>query len=406
MDNVIEALGRGKNKQGRGLKEVKDKVVNYVKKNKGKIAATAVIGAIALKKYLKNKKESELMKRYNEAWDKAESSEFHKNLKKYWKERWEQMLKNEKALIPFKKDGSGLKERAIKIKDAIVNFIKKNKKIIIAGFMAGTLGSVYNNWDEFKKAFSKPTQTELDAMLNKIYKEHIPSLYKEDPRRPDPAFVEEIREEKSGRGFEEIKDKTVQFIKNHKGKLKTAATLGLLALAYNKGDKIIDYIDKTKLGQTETGQKILGNLGYATGHFDVYKGVLQHLWDKYRAEKFGRGKQIYILGAGIKDFWKKHKDKIKKAAKLAIIAYNINKVYQNWDAIKTNFKYGKVVYDMQNDLQQDKDLDIDKYVSKLADVFPKPQDKTLQNGAVLFEQTLRDVFRRNIVENPPDEGEF
>lgn len=387
-DNIEAALGRGK--RGKGFKEVKDKVVNYVKKNKGKLLKATLIGVpvgaavgAAVGHLLTQGRRRE-----------PEPEQFIQPtpIIPFSGKAFRLPLRPGEPARPV--EGTGLKERAIKVKDAIVDFIKKNKKIIIAGFMAGALGSVYNNWDEFKKTFSKKTQAELDAELNKIYKQHIPHKYKEDPRRPDPAFVEEIPEGKSGRGFEEIKDKTVQFIKNHKGKLKTAATLGLLALAYNKGDKIMDYIDTTRLGQTETGQKILGNLGYAMGHYDVYKGVLQHLWDKYRAEKFGRGN--YILGAGIKDFWKKHGNKIKKAAKLALAIYGIKNTYQNWDKLKSQFKYGKVVYEMAKDIQQEKDLDIEKYVTKLADVFPQQKDKTLENGAVLFQQTLRDGFGRNI----------
>ena len=42
-DNIEAALGRGK--RGKGFKEVKDKVVNYVKKNKGKLLKAVLIGA-------------------------------------------------------------------------------------------------------------------------------------------------------------------------------------------------------------------------------------------------------------------------------------------------------------------------------------------------------------------------
>jgi hypothetical protein len=49
----------------------------------------------------------------------------------------------------------------------------------------------------------------------------------------------------------------------------------------------MDYLDNTRLGQTPIGQRVLGNLGYVQGHIDVYSGLLQHLWDRYRRERLG-----------------------------------------------------------------------------------------------------------------------
>jgi hypothetical protein len=323
----------------------------------------------------------------------------------------------EAALGKGKRKGKGIKE----IKDKVVKYVKNNKSKLLKAVLIGApvgaaVGATVGHLLSRGRREPEPEQfiqpTPIVPFSGRAFR--LP-LRLGEPARP------------VGEGLKEIKDKVVGFVKKHKGKIATAATLGALATAYKNGDKIMDYVDQTRLGQTETGQKILGNLGYAMGHLDVYKGLLEYLWDKYRKERFGSGissksiprtrrlgaplgvktqrqaaeprekkKEIYILGAGIKDFWNKHKEKIKKAAKLAIIAYNVHKIYKNWDTIKSNFKYGKVVYDMGKDLGEGKDLDVDKYVNNLADVFPRQRDRNLENGAVLFQETLRNVFGRNI----------
>jgi hypothetical protein len=195
MDNVIEALGKGRNKKGKGLKEikdkvkeVKDKVVNYVKKNKVKILKDALIGVpigLALGATAKH-----LLSQ---------------------RRRAEPRRRPAAPFVPF----SG-------------------------------------------QAFRLP-------------------LRPGEPPRP------------VGAGFKEVKDNVVNFVKKHKGKIATAGKLAALAAIYKNSDKILDYVDKTKLGQTQIGQNILGNLGYAQGHIDVYSGILQHLFNKYRRDVLGFG---------------------------------------------------------------------------------------------------------------------
>jgi len=195
MDNVIEALGKGRNKKGKGLKEmkekvkeVKNKVVNYVKKNKRKILSDALIGVpigLALGATAKHL----LSQRRREEPQRQPAAPF----------------------VPFR-----------------------------------------------GQAFRLP-------------------LRLGEPPRP------------VGAGFKEVKDNVVNFVKKHKGKIATVGKLAALAAIYKNSDKILDYIDSTRLGQSQIGQNILGNLGYAQGHIDVYSGILQHLFNKYRRDVLGFG---------------------------------------------------------------------------------------------------------------------
>jgi hypothetical protein len=187
MDNVIEALGKGKRK-GKGLKEVKDKVVNYVKKNKGKLLKATLIGVPVAA---------------------AVGAAVGHLISRGRRQEPEQFIQP-RPFVPF----------------------------------AG-------------RAFRLP-------------------LRLGEPARP----VE-------GAGLKEVKDNVVNFVKKHKGKIAAVGKLAALAIAYKNKDKIIDYLDSTRLGQTPIGQNILGNLGYVQGHIDVYSGLLQHLWDRYRRERLG-----------------------------------------------------------------------------------------------------------------------
>jgi len=188
MDNVVEALGKGRKKKGQGLKEVKDKVVNYVKKNKGKLLKAALIGAPI---------------------GAVVGATVGHLISRGRRQEPEQFIPP-RPIVPF----SG-------------------------------------------RAFRLP-------------------LRPGGPARP----VE-------GAGLKEVKDNVINFVKKHKGKIATVGKLAALAIAYKNKDKIIDYLDSTRLGQTPIGQRVLGNLGYVQGHVDVYSGLLQHLWDRYRRERLG-----------------------------------------------------------------------------------------------------------------------
>ena len=202
MDNVIEALGKGRNKKGKGLKEmkekvkeVKNKVVKYVKKNRVKILKDALIGVpigLALGATAKHL----LSQRRREEPQRQPAAPF----------------------VPFR-----------------------------------------------GQAFRLP-------------------LRLGEPLRLLGEPVEIL-----GEGFKEVKDNVVNFVKKHKGKIATVGKLAALAAIYKNSDKIIDYIDSTRLGQSQIGQNILGNLGYAQGHIDVYSGILQHLFNKYRRDVLGFG---------------------------------------------------------------------------------------------------------------------
>jgi hypothetical protein len=185
MDNVIEALGRGKKKQGRGLKEVKDKVVNYVKKNKKKLLKATLIG------------------------------------------------------VP------------------------------VAAAVGATVGHLLTRGRRREPEQARP----FVPFAGRAFR--LP-LRLGEPARP----VE-------GAGLKEVKDNVVNFVKKHKVKIATAGKLAALAIAYKNKDKIMDYLDNTRLGQTPIGQRVLGNLGYVQGHIDVYSGLLGYLWDKYRRERLG-----------------------------------------------------------------------------------------------------------------------
>jgi hypothetical protein len=181
MDNVIEALGRGR-KKGKGLSKGLKEVYNYIKNNKRKVLKAALISA------------------------------------------------------PFG---------------------------IAAGLAAGHYVS------RRRRAPRQPIQ----------------------PARPFVPFAGEAFRLPSrpveGAGLKEINDKVVNFVKKHHGKIATVGKMVALAALYKNKDKIIDYIDSTRLGQTPIGQRVLGNLGYVQGHIDVYSGLLQHLWDRYRRERLG-----------------------------------------------------------------------------------------------------------------------
>jgi hypothetical protein len=189
MDNVIEALGRGKKKQGKGLSKGLKEVYNYIKNNKRKILKAALISApfgiaagIAAGRYVSRRRRAP-----------------------------RQPIEPARPFVPFAGPGFRL------------------------------------------------------------------------PLRPgEPARPVE------GAGLKEINDKVVNFVKKHHGKIATVGKMVALAALYKNKDKIIDYLDSTRLGQTPIGQRVLGNLGYVQGHIDVYSGLLQHLWDRYRRERLGQ----------------------------------------------------------------------------------------------------------------------
>jgi hypothetical protein len=183
MDNVIEALGKGR-KKGKGLKEV----VNYVKNNKRKVLKAALISA------------------------------------------------------PF---------------------------AIAAGLAAGHYVSRRGRAPRRQPIQPRP----FVPFAGEAFR--LPLRPGDPPRRVE------------GAGLKEINDKVVNFVKKHKEKFAAAGKMVALAALYKNKDKIIDYLDSTRLGQTPIGQNILGNLGYVQGHIDVYSGLLQHLWDRYRRERLG-----------------------------------------------------------------------------------------------------------------------
>lgn len=134
MDNIEAALGKGKRK-GKGLKEIKDKVVNYVKNNKKKLLKSALIGTLigapigaAVGHLLTQRRRQE-----------PEQFIQPRPIVPFSGRAFRLPLRLGEPARPV--EGAGLKE----VKDNVVNFVKKHKgKIATVGKLAA-LAAIYKN---------------------------------------------------------------------------------------------------------------------------------------------------------------------------------------------------------------------------------------------------------------------